>query len=262
MKKIFKLFSLFFLAILVSNCEEYDAGTENAQSILNYGFKFESDNFDVPEGNPVYKIVVFATQTSNVDRVINVDLDDVESDYDAADLISYPQSITIPAGSLSGEGEIVFDADNLVLGEEGTLYFDLVNPADGMINRTADRTRIIYAKECLFNQVDLNITFDNYPEETAWRLFDSDSNVIASGGFDGSGNITGYAVLGYADASTFSTKFCLESGNYSFVIYDDYGDGMYTNATVQGNYSIKFGDVVLGSGGGNFGLSQTVNFTL
>lgn len=104
--------------------------------------------------------------------------------------------------------------------------------------------------------IELSIRFDNYPEETAWQLYDADFNVIDSGGFNADGTtITGYAALGFAARSTFSLVKCLTPGTYTFVIYDFYGDGMYTSSTVQGTYSIKNlidGSIIL-SGGGNFG---------
>jgi len=111
-------------------------------------------------------------------------------------------------------------------------------------------------------QVDLSITFDNYPEETAWKLFDSSLNVIESGGFDAGDAITGFAALGFADKSTLETAFCLSPGEYTFIIYDNYGDGMYTSASVQGSYTVKLGDTVLATGIGDFGASQATTFTI
>ena len=133
-------------------------------------------------------------------------------------------------------------------------YVDVVNTPKLTIN---------IEEKCDFNKCVLTIKFDNYPEETAWELYDASFNVIASGGLDATGTtITGYAALGFADQSTFITNFCLEAGDYTFVIYDDYGDGMYTSASVQGNYSLKYGTTVLASGGGNFGSFQDTAFTL
>ncbi|TXI64190.1 MAG: RagB/SusD family nutrient uptake outer membrane protein [Flavobacterium sp.] len=104
--------------------------------------------------------------------------------------------------------------------------------------------------------VELSIRFDNYPEETAWKLYDSTNNLIDSGGFDASGNtITGYAVLGFADGSTFSVVKCLTPGTYRFVIYDLYGDGMSSSSTIQGFYNMinLSNGASLFNGGGNFG---------
>jgi len=113
------------------------------------------------------------------------------------------------------------------------------------------------------SQVELSIRFDNYPEETAWTLVDSSMNVVASGGFNAAGDaITGYAALGFADRSTFAQNLCLPSGQYTFTIYDAYGNGMYTSASVSGNYTVKLGDTVLASGYGNFGAIQETIFII
>jgi hypothetical protein len=58
------------------------------------------------------------------------------------------------------------------------------------------------------------------------------------------------------------TAFCLSPGEYTFIIYDNYGDGMYTSASVQGSYTVKLGDTVLATGIGDFGASQATTFTI
>ncbi|WP_130736415.1 hypothetical protein [Flavobacterium sp. J27] len=253
MKKIFKLLSLFLIAISVVNCEEYDAGTENANPILNYGYKFKSDNFDVPSTNPEYKLVVFATQTSESNRTLQVILNETESVYDPGDVISYPTSIVIPAGSNSGEGTIVFDYDNLSFAIDANnpprLVFDLVWPSDGVRNITAETTTIFYVKECLDNKVNLSLVFDDYPEESYWDLY-LDGNLYAS-----------TAAGDYDGLETATQDFCLPAGNYTFTMRDVYGDGMF-DGTNTGSYTIKLGSTVLGSGSGNFGAAQSVSFTL
>ncbi len=113
--------------------------------------------------------------------------------------------------------------------------------------------------------IELSIRFDNYPEETAWKLYDSSLNLIDSGGFDAAGSaITGYAALGFAARSTFSMVKCLTPGTYTFVIFDAYGDGMDTSATVQGTYSIKnlTNGATLFSGQGNFGAFSEHQFVI
>jgi hypothetical protein len=114
-------------------------------------------------------------------------------------------------------------------------------------------------------QVELSIKFDNNPEETAWKLFDSSNNLIDSGGFDAATtSIIGYAALGFPDRSTFSVVKCLAPGTYTFVIYDDYGDGMYTSSSIFGTYQIKnlINSSILVSGMGNFGALSEHTFII
>ena len=99
----------------------------------------------------------------------------------------------------------------------------------------------------------------------AWKLFDSSNNLIDSGGFDAaSTSIIGYAALGFAARSTFSVVKCLVPGTYKFVIYDDYGDGMYTSSSIFGTYQIKNlnNSSILVSGMGNFGALSEHTFVI
>ncbi len=99
---------------------------------------------------------------------------------------------------------------------------------------------------CVTEPVVLSITLDNYPGETTWDLKDAAGNVVASGG--------PYSTQG----GTVSQTFNLSAGDYTFTIYDSYGDGIccgYGN----GSYSLTSGNVTIASGG-NFGSSESTNF--
>ena len=100
--------------------------------------------------------------------------------------------------------------------------------------------------------IQLRLTFDNYPEETSWKLFDSNGNVVSQGGIYGN----------EPDGSTIYINGCLDAGCYTFTIYDAYGDGMccgYGN----GSYELKkvSGGTILASGG-SFGSSESTDFCL
>ncbi len=95
--------------------------------------------------------------------------------------------------------------------------------------------------------VDLTLTFDNYPEETSWEIRDG-STVIASGGPYGS----------QPDGSTLVETTTLTAGCYDLVIYDSYSDGMCC-AYGSGSYALTAGATSLASGG-SFGSSETTNF--
>jgi hypothetical protein len=101
--------------------------------------------------------------------------------------------------------------------------------------------------------VSLSITFDNYPEETAWSLKNASGTTVASGGTYGS----------QADGSTLNINVgCLDNGCYDFVITDTYGDGICCSYG-NGSYTLKNSDTgaTLASGG-SFTSSQTTNFCL
>ncbi len=98
--------------------------------------------------------------------------------------------------------------------------------------------------------VNLSITFDNYPEETSWEITNANNEVVASGG----------TYASQADGSTINVTECLNAGTYTFTIKDGYGDGIccqYGN----GSYSLTSGSTSLASGG-SFGTSESTQFTI
>ena len=96
--------------------------------------------------------------------------------------------------------------------------------------------------------VALTITFDNYPEETAWSITNSSGATVASGGTYGS----------QADGSTLTLTNCLADGCYDFTITDTYGDGICC-AYGNGSYNVSIGGSSVASGG-SFASSETTNF--
>ena len=101
---------------------------------------------------------------------------------------------------------------------------------------------------CTDNDVNISITFDNYPEETSWQITNSNGSVVASGG----------TYASQPDGSTLSIDLCLVDDCYDFTIFDSYGDGIccgYGN----GSYTVSSGGTTLASGG-SFTTSETTNF--
>lgn len=103
------------------------------------------------------------------------------------------------------------------------------------------------------SNVTLSITFDNYPEETAWSITNASGQTVASGGTYGS----------QADGSTLNINVgCLDDGCYDFTITDTYGDGICC-AYGNGSYTLTNNDTgsTLASGG-SFASSETTNFCI
>ena len=103
------------------------------------------------------------------------------------------------------------------------------------------------------SDVSLSITFDNYPEETAWSIVNASGTTIASGG----------TYASQADGSTLTVAVgCLDDGCYDFIITDVYGDGICCSYG-NGSYSLTSTDtgIILASGA-SFTSSETTNFCL
>ncbi|MBC2843792.1 M43 family zinc metalloprotease [Winogradskyella flava] len=103
---------------------------------------------------------------------------------------------------------------------------------------------------CSENQVNVSITFDNYPEETAWTLTNSSNQTVASGSYSSAN----------PDGSTVSEDLCLPDDCYTFTITDAYGDGICCSYG-NGSYSVTGPSGSLASGG-SFSSSEATDFCL
>lgn len=284
------LFVFFLLlSIVLVSCEE---GNTYDNSLKNYNYiSLEEPSLKTvslyPDEATSIESKVYATYASTVDRTFNLVIDAAATTLDAS-YYTVPSTVTIPAGEMFGVFTVGITGTNIGAGKKLIVGLQQQEGVDVGIDSFTETAVVVEGssipvnyvnvvktgnltfnieERCDFNKCVLTIKFDNYPEETAWELYNMDdpSNpiLVTSGGLNAAGTaITGYAALGFADQSTFSTNICLQDGTYSFVIYDDYGDGMYTSASVQGNYSLKFGSTILASGSGNFGAFQETTFTL
>ena len=85
--------------------------------------------------------------------------------------------------------------------------------------------------------ISISLTTDNFGSETTWQVMDvSSDTILASGGPYSSNSI-----------QDIPDVFVDGTGCYVFIIYDSYGDGIFGD----GNYSVSYDSVVMGSGGGN-----------
>ena len=240
MKNIKYLFLLLATVFTLNSCEDGMPET----TALNY-VTFESTAIDLGvniDGTSSYEITVYTTQVSGSDRTFNlmVDTDATTADPGAYDVAG---TVTIPANTNEGRFMVTLNDVNIGDGKELVVKLD----ADKGVF-TGEAATIFITQICDKNETFINITFDGYASECTWELFDSSDNLIGSGG-------------GYADGqASASTKFCLENGNYTFNIYDSYGDGLtYPNL---GGVDIISNEQEVMSFDGNYGTGKSVDFTL
>lgn len=256
-KKIVLLFSLVSFVTIFNSCEEYDPTVSAPESL---SFNRSSETFGFTASENVYPLRVTATKVSGSDRVVDIVVltgDDVNGNpYTTAlpDDFTVALSVLIPAGELSGSTDITFDPSEVLIGDTRKVTFEIVNQEGYVLNSTTSKFALTYAQVCFSNTINLDIVTDSYGSETTWEITDGSGSVVESGG-------------PYADVSGGqtipTTTYTLPDGDYTFTVYDSYGDGMSTSATIQGSYAIaKDCGTVLVTGGGDFGASSSHVFSL
>ncbi len=102
---------------------------------------------------------------------------------------------------------------------------------------------------CHDYEYTLRFKFDNYPEETTFRVQDANGNQVAIGGPYGQ----------FPDGSTHQEPICLPQGCYQLTIEDSYGDGICCGYG-SGNYELldDQGNVV--AAGGEFASAASHDF--
>lgn len=234
MKNFKYLILFFFSTLLFISCEE------DEKESLNF-ISFESEDYDFGvelEGTTEVDFKVYTANLSTADRTFNIHIDTESSSLDP-DSYSIPTTVTVPANS--NVGILPISISDINIGENGETLVLEFTPTNGLY---IGKPALLNVKQvCPFNELLLNITFDDYAEETWWELLDSDNNVIA---FSTEGDYTG--------EFEFSKSFCLPNGDYTFTIFDAWGDG-------TGDYQLVTGETILASGGG-FEFEDVTTFSL
>jgi endonuclease I len=103
------------------------------------------------------------------------------------------------------------------------------------------------ATGCSNTSLSFALSTDNYGAETSWQLTNAQ-------------NQQQYAGSGYAGNTSYSEQWCLADGEYSFTIFDSYGDGICCSYG-NGSYSLTLNNQPVFSGS-SFGAQQSHSFTL
>lgn len=284
--KLFSLFAILFFGVLVS-CED-DSSTEDLIGSQNYvSFEENSTVYIVGGESMVKQAKVYASQVSSVDRTVQLRV--VTEPISAATVVGVPvnnstttaspssysvaTSVTIPAGAKEasfpveiqgvgiGAGKVIViemvaqDGVNVSTTLAGTLTN---NNLTGISKRLLINVREI----CGQNLLRIQINTDRYGSETTWELY-SNTNLevpIATGG-----PFPDQAASGVYPRP--NVDVCLPNGDYTFVIYDQYSDGMdsgygagfYRLVTMQPNLSAEINEIARN---GVFGAFDIVEFSL
>jgi len=242
MKKITNILLLFLAVFAFNSCTEELEGTED----LNFvSFESTSVNLGVNiDGTAEHEVKVYTTQIMGSDRSFSIL---VNEDASTADPAAYdiPGTVTVPANS--NEGTLTVGLADVNIGSGGKSVVLDIASEEGLY--TGEPATVNISQLCPFNEVTIRFVFDGYASESTWELMDSGGAVVASGG-------------PWADGTPDAiTTACLQDGDYSFTIYDAYGDGLSYPAA--GSVTLTNNDgTELVYIEGDFGASETVTFTL
>lgn len=244
MKKYIYLFLASVAIISFSSCEE------SSVKALDTSFaSFVSNSMDigVEAGSQTSKeIKIYTTNITGSDRSIPVIVVAESTNADAG-AYTIPSTVTIPGGT--NVGSLMIDIKDVGLSEDKVLVIRLQSSED---LSTGEALTIGLAQLCPNNgvKVKVNLSFDSWPEEAAWRILDSTGTTVLA-------SATPFNYGGHAGLSdTLSLKECLDSGTYTIEIYDGYGDGG------TGYEIIANGILVWSLGGGDYADYYEETFTI
>lgn len=238
MKKYLLLLVATFSMSMFVGCD-YDEDLDP----LNYA-SFERGPLSVGvdiDGSTTKEVTVYTGNIVGTDRTIGITVGS-SSTLDAA-AYSVPASVTIPANSNEGTFTVeVSDVDIAATGE--TLVLNLV-PTEELSVGSGLTMNVRTVCPDGTTEVRVSFLFDDWASEISWEITDGDGTVVAEGG-------------GYADGDeSFMMPVCLAPGDYTFTVYDSYGDGI-----PGGSGTLTSNGAELGSVGGNFGDSGSFDFTI
>ncbi|WP_282073487.1 hypothetical protein [Polaribacter atrinae] len=226
MKKYIYLFLASVAIISFSSCKD------SSLTALDTSYaSFVSNSMDIgvlAESETSEEVSVYTTNIINSDRTITLNV--LESTTADADAYTVPTSVVIPGGT--NVGTITIGVKDVDLVEDKVLVLRLETTEETI---TGEALTIGLSQLCPDNgiKVKINLTFDGYPEEFAWRILDTDGNtVIASADPFGYGAYTGFT-------GSLTISECLPSGDYTVQVYDGYGDGG-NDITVTANGVLAF----------------------
>jgi hypothetical protein len=130
-----------------------------------------------------------------------------------------------------------------------TIVVTVLNP-NGSTDENANNNSVSISCNAIVGPtvtVNVDITFDDYSEETSWEIIQNGNVLASSNG------------LYPAGGTSISESVCLAPGCYDFVISDDYGDGICC-AYGNGSYAVSDAAGTSLAAGGNFTDVETTNF--
>lgn len=238
MKKlqILLLIPILLFVFLVS-CERNE--DEIVISKINYVSFEPTFNFGVdPTGTATEQISIFASSVSNENRIYNIKVVEESTTASPASYSLSLPAITIPANSNEGVLELTIVGSEV--NPDGSILTLSIESQEGLL--IGDPLVINLSQVCPYPETILDITFDDFPEETSWKILDTNDVVLFEGG-------------PYPGEATLNKTLCLAPGSYKIMMEDSYGDG-------GGSYSLTYQGNVILLRSGAFGAGETIPFDI
>jgi hypothetical protein len=232
MKNIKYIFFAIASVLFLYNCEDTLVPDTDYTTFEASSIEFGID----PEGTGSLEVSVFATKASSSERQLTIAV--VE---DATDATGYtvPNFVIIPAGQTVGSFTVTANGSDIDPANGNTITVEITD-ADGSF--FGGPVAINLKQVCPYPELLLNISFDSYPEEQYFEIYDMSDNLLIEGGT-------------FPGESTLATKFCLAPGQYQFLMGDTYGDG-------GGAYTLTYNGSVIHSSDGDYGFGEVIVITL
>ncbi|WP_179339677.1 hypothetical protein [Winogradskyella ludwigii] len=242
------LFKIFFVFLMVASCEDTERVTFDGSTAV--GFSESIIELSVPVGGVTSTVGLVSTTISSEVRTFDVTVED--STVESSEYVI--GSATIPANSYEGTLDVTLNYDGLEDFVLNSLTLSIDVPGSAFPPVTFSFLKEYDITTFVCGDLKLNIVADNYTSETTWEVADSSGSIVASGGpYDDS--IAGTELI---------SNISLAAGDYTFTIYDSYGDGLFdgTNTGTYNLYCAAQTVVSYASGSGNFGASESTDFTI
>ena len=229
---IAKIFLALFVSVFLLNCEDTFVPDTDYITFESTSVEFGVD----PEGTGTQDFKIFATEVSSSERTFGIA---VVADGTDATNYTVPTSVTMPANSNVGTFTVTASGPDIDPANGNKIEVEITNP-DGSL--FGESMTINLKQVCPYPELFIAMTFDAYPEEQYWGVYDMNGNLLFQGGT-------------YPGETSLTEKVCLAPGTYQFLMADSWGDG-------GGAYTLTHNGVILHSSDGNYGSGEVTVITL
>lgn len=231
------------MAAVVSTSFFTGCETDDEFTAPNYAaLEMSPVNIKVPlSGSTSYDVHVYTANVVGNDRTFDVKVRSSTTLSEQA--YTVPATVTVPGGT--NEGVFTVNVEDVNLTPNGAaLVLGIASAEDVLVG---DDVKLNVSWSC-DNPLTVGFVFDGYASETSWNVKDTEGNVLLSGG-------------GFSDGTgTATVERCLPDGEYTFTVFDAYGDGL--TYPEEGSVSISYAGEELAQIPGDFGDEMSVDFSL